>query len=148
MNDINPIILWFPINISYSLVFILFLVWLYILWKYLDKQKIPEKIIKTDFWNVWNLEDYKKQLNILEKKYLNIKKDVFYSKLSEILRNIIRYKSKRDISKMTFSEIQKLKINKNLLELIKNIYFKEYAKKIEDSEEIRKNLILEIKKLI
>jgi len=49
---------------------------------------------------------------------------------------------------MTFEEINMLKIKQNLKDLIKNIYFKEYMRKIEDNTEIRKNLISETKKLI
>jgi hypothetical protein len=52
---------------------------------------------------------------------------------------------------MTLSEIKKVLSTKGfnpLKDLISNIYFKEYAKQIDDNEEIRKNLILEIKKLI
>jgi hypothetical protein len=51
---------------------------------------------------------------------------------------------------MTLTEINNLLSTKDsnyLKELINNIYFKEYAKEIEDSEEIRVKLILEIKKI-
>jgi hypothetical protein len=52
---------------------------------------------------------------------------------------------------MTLSEI-KIVLSKDglnpLKDLISNIYFKEYAKQIDDNEEIRKNLIGEIMKMI
>jgi hypothetical protein len=49
---------------------------------------------------------------------------------------------------MTFEEIKNLKLKQNLKDLIKKIYFKEYAKQIEDNNEIRKQLILDVKGLI
>jgi len=148
-NDIKPIILWFPINISNTILFIIFLVVLYFVWKYFNnKKELKPVIIETNFWKVTSLEDFKKDLKDLEKKYLKENKDIFYPKLSEILKNIFEYKTKKDISKLTLSEIKKQKLNPKLIDLISSIYFKEYAKKIEDSEEIRKDLILEIKKLI
>ncbi len=154
MQDINPIMLWFPINVLYSIIFILFLVWLYFLWKNLDKkgwtQGSPLQNECRGEPCVHPKPNYLKQLKILEEEYLDKNKEIFYAKLSKILKNIIMQQgslaSWKDITKMTFTEINKLEIKQNLKDLIKNIYFKEYMKEIEDSEEIRKNLILEVKK--
>jgi hypothetical protein len=65
-----------------------------------------------------------------------------------IFKEIFYFKTKKDISKLTLNEIKKIKLNQKLINLIENIYFKEYAKQIEDSIEYRKKIILEIKKLI
>ena len=148
-NDIKPIILWSPINISNTILFIIFIVVLYFLWNYFNNKKELKPIkIETNIWKTSSLDDFKKDLQDLEKNYLKENKDIFYPKLSEILKNIFEYKTKKDISKLTLSEIKNLKLNSKLIDLISNIYFKEYAKKIEDSKDIRKDLILEIKKFI
>ena len=146
INDIKPIMLGLPINISNTILFIFFLAILYFLWiNFNNKKELKPEI---NFWKVTSLEDFKKDLKELEKKYLKESKDIFYPKLSEILKNIFEYKTQKDISKLTLSEIKKQKLNPKSIDLISNIYFKEYAKKIEDSEEIRIDLIGEIKNLI
>ena len=67
-NDIKPIILWFPINISNTILFIIFLVVLYFVWKYFNnKKELKPVIIETNFWKVTSLEDFKKDLKELEK---------------------------------------------------------------------------------
>ncbi|MDQ7009766.1 MAG: hypothetical protein Q9M94_05735 [Candidatus Gracilibacteria bacterium] len=103
------------------------------------------------------MKNYKKILKNLEEKYLSENKEIFYSKLSEILREILEQNKNKNISKMTFKEINKALSQSlpggreeatNLISLIKNIYFKEYAQNIEDSEDIRKKLIQEVEKII
>jgi hypothetical protein len=149
INDIKPIMLWIPINIEYSLIFVIFIVILYFVYKYLVNFKPKEVVNKIpDIENLDYMQQYKKDLNNLEKNYLEISKEIFYSKLSKILRWILELKGQKNISKMTLEEIDKLNINNKLKEVIQNIYFKEYAKEIKDSIEIRKNLIQEVKKLI
>lgn len=146
MTDIKDIMLWIPVNIINSLLFIIFVFSLYFFWKYLSNKPIiieEEEIIIPK-----EVIDYKKLINIFEEKYLKENKEIFYSKLSEILKNYLEDKKTINISKMTFSEINKLDLNNNILELIKNIYFKEYAKEIEDNVEIRKILIKEVKNII
>ena len=147
MTDINPLMTRFPINIEYSLIFIVFLGILYFLYKFLNKpeESIKKETPKTNFWQVWSLEIYFKKLKKLEK---NLDSKTFYKDLLAILREILEYKWQKNISKMTLKEINNLKINSKLKDLIKNIYFKEYMKNFEDSENTRKNLILEVKKLI
>jgi hypothetical protein len=65
-----------------------------------------------------------------------------------IFKKIFYFKTKKDISKLTLSEIKKLKLNSKLIDLISSIYYKEYAKNIDDDLEFRKKIILEIKKII
>ena len=149
MNDIKTIMLWFPINILNTIIFIIFIIILYFVWKYFTKQKeVKKEENKTNFLKVKSLDDYMKKLDNLEQNYLEEKKDIFYWKLMNIFKEIFYFKTKKDISKLTLSEIKNIKLNQKLINLIENIYFKEYAKQIDDSTEYRKNLILEIKKLI
>ena len=147
---------WLPINIIFSLIFILFLIWLYFLWKFFRPPLTPpykggglEKtpLLSKEGQGVVPI-NLKSILEKFEKKYINSDKEIFYSKLSEILKYFLKQEKNIDISKMTYIEFSKINLDNKILNLLKNIYFKEYAKEIIDSEEIRKNLILEIKKLI
>lgn len=149
MKDINPIMTWLPVNIFYSIIFIFFVILLYFLWKYLEKNKsknfIEKNIIKEEKIEKIN---FKEILYNFEKKYLTANKEIFYSKLAEILKYFLKQEKNIDILKMTYKEFSKINLDNKILNLLKNIYFKEYSQNIEDSEEVRKNLILEIKKLI
>lgn len=145
MTEINKIILWFPIDIINSIIFIIFVILFYFIWKYFNKNKIykqPEKKIFKE------KVDFKKIISDFEKNNISNSPEIFYSKLLEIIKEILEQAWVKNISKMTFEEINMLKIKQNLKDLIKNIYFKEYMRKIEDNTEIRKNLISETKKLI
>ena len=145
MTEINKIILWFPIDIINSIIFIIFVILLYFIWKYFNKNKIykqPEKKIFKE------KVDFKKIISDFEKNNISNSPEIFYSKLLEIIKEILEQAWVKNISKMTFEEINILKIKQNLKDLIKNIYYKEYKKEIEDNIEIRKNLISETKKLI
>ena len=153
MTDINPLMTRFPINIEYSLIFIVFLGILYFLYKFLNKpeeaiKKIEKKIVNKEALAPW----FHKNLDNLEK---NLNSKTFYKDLLAILREILEYKWQKNISKMTLKEINETlsltlspREKEQELDLIKNIYFKEYMKNFEDSENTRKNLILEVKKLI
>ncbi len=147
--DIKSIILWNFINIYYSILYIIFVIILYFIFKkFFVKKKFkkphPNPLLQErekDF-------DFEKKLKDFEKIFLNKNSEIFYSKLIEILKEILQNSWIKNISKMTFEEINNLKIKQNLKDLIKQIYYKEYKLKIKDSEEIRKNLISEVKKLI
>jgi len=145
MTDINPLMTRFHINIEYTLIFIIFLVVLYFLYKFLNKpktiKKIEKKIVNKEVLAPW----FHKNLDNLEK---NLNSKTFYKDLLSILREILEYKWQKNISKMTLKEINNLKINSKLKDLIKNIYFKEYKQNFEDSENIRKELILKVRRLI
>ena len=149
INDIKGIMLWTPINIINTIIFIVFIVWLYILWSYLIKNKkvVKVKEKESNLQKTFNIDIYKEKLEQLENN-INISSQVFYKQLAEVLKDILEYYWAKNISKMTFNEIKKLKLKQNLKDLIRNIYFKEYAKKIEDNEKIRKQLILDVKGLI
>jgi len=145
--DIKDILLGFPINFFYSIILIIFILILFLVYKYILKQskdlniykEIPKKIIKKDF---------KKILRDFENSFLEKDKSIFYSNLIEILREILEEKWNKNISKMTLNEISSLDIIEENKLLIKSIYFKEYMKEIEDNKEIRLNFINNISKLI
>lgn len=152
MNDIYDIkntLLWFPINIENSLIFIIFIILLYFIIKYLlKKEEILEKI-EEKIEIVKERKNYLEILNEFEINYLLSKNEIFYSKLAEIIREILEEKENKNISKMTFEEINKLKIDKSLKSLIKEVYFKEYVEHIEnDSEDYRIDLIQKVKEII
>lgn len=148
MNDIHDIktnLLWFPIDITYSIIFIIFIVILFLLYKYLNREKefniLEEKeiIIEKDFINI---------LVEFEKNFIDINSDIFYSKLLDILRDIYYKNEHKNIESMTFDEINKLNLDKDLNELIKSIYYKEYAKDIDDNNDLRKEYITKVKQII
>jgi len=148
--DIKPLESLFPINIVYSLIFVFFIIFLYLIYYILNKDfnKKQETFNKINFERKISREEFFTVINKFEEKYLSKNSEIFYSKLIEILKEILKQKTKKDISKLTFNEINKLNLDKNLTNLIKNIYFKEYAKNIEDSEEVRKELVERVREVI
>lgn len=151
MNDIYDIkdtLLWFPIDIINTIVFIVFIIAsLFILKLLLKKQ---EKITIKQEIKVEKIEkNYIEILNQFEKEYLDSNKDIFYSKLIEITREILENKQNKNITKMTYTEINKLNLNTDIKNLIKEIYFKEYQEYITDDNPIyRKQLIDNVRKLM
>jgi len=146
--DIKDVFLWLPINVLYSLIYILFIIVLHfiyknILSKYVNKEnnEKEEVIIEREI-------DFNKMISDFKEKNINSDKEIFYSWLIKILKEILKNNYKKDISKMTFEEISILNIDNNLKELIKNIYFKEYKKTIEDNRESREEYIEKVKSLI
>lgn len=144
--DIKGIVLWYIFDIKYSFIYILFLIVLYILWFLMNKNKnnikqenIVKKVVKIDF---------DKLLDDINQKYLSSDKNLFYTKLTNFLRELLEYKWYKDISKMTFDEISRLDINNNIKYILKNIYFKEYQKEIIDNKKLRESYINDIRKLI
>lgn len=95
----------------------------YILKKYFSKKEILEnkKIEKVDF-----LEKLEK---ISEKNFLN----EFFSLYLQFLEEKIW---KKEISKMTFSELQKIDFSKNMKNFYKKIYFLKYKNEILEEKEI------------
>ncbi|MCD5385380.1 hypothetical protein LRZ95_01795 [Candidatus Gracilibacteria bacterium] len=144
--DIKGIVLGYIFDIKYSFIYILFLIVLYILWFLMNKNKnnikqenIVKKVVKIDF---------DKLLDDINQKYLSSDKNLFYTKLTNFLRELLEYKGYKDISKMTFDEISRLDINNNIKYILKNIYFKEYQKEIIDNKKLRESYINDIRKLI
>jgi len=145
--DIKDVLLSFPINITYSLVYLIFLIILFIIYKNLIN-KNDEKIIELTNEIIRPKKNYYEILEDFKKDYLDKNEKIFYSKLLYILREILEYKWEKNISKMTFKQINNLDLSNNLKNLVKSIYYKEYMKDIEDNKEIRKKMIEDIKKII
>jgi len=145
--DIKDVLLSFPINITYSLVYLIFLLILYFIYKNIIN-KNDEKIIESVREIIKPKKDYLDILENFKKNYLDKNEKIFYSKLLYILREILENKWEKNISKMTFKQINNLDLSNNLKNLVKSIYYKEYMKDIEDNKEIRKKLIEDIKKII
>lgn len=151
MNDIYGIkewLLWFPFEYINALIYILFILIIIFISKYffsntkVEKDIVIKKVAKKE------KIDFSKLINEIEKKYINEKWDVFYSHISEVIRLILEEKESKNISKMTFAEINKLNINDEIKNLIKNVYYKEYAREVIDSFETRTDLIEKVKGLI
>ncbi len=143
--DIKDIFIGFPINVLYSLLFISFLIILLVFYKNILEKK-PEQIRKVNI--IKEKVDFSLIILDFEKGYLDLKSSIFYAKLLEILRKILEEKWNKNISKMTFEQINNLNLDDSLKNMIKSIYYKEYTEKIEDNKEIRLDFIKEIKKLI
>lgn len=144
IHDIKNNLIGLPFDTFNSLFFICFLVLIILFFSFYSKEK-KEKIIlekpkePTNF--NWLISDF--EINFFE-----LSKDLFYSKLLWILKLFLEEKMWKSFTKMTFKEIKKINLNKDLESFIEWIYFKEFKKEVEDSKEIRLNLIWEIKKLI
>ena len=145
--DIKDVLLSFPINITYSLVYLVFLIILFIIYKNLIN-KNDEKIIELTNEVIRPKKNYYEILEDFKKDYLDKNEKIFYSKLLYILREILEYKWERNISKMTFKQISNLDLSNDLKNLVKSIYYKEYMKDIDDNKKIREKLIEDIKKII
>lgn len=148
--DIKTILLWMPFSIIYSLIYIFLIIWIYFLSKYLNKNKLNKKEIKIDYvQKIKENVDYENIFRKLEKDYKELKPNIFYKNLSYIVRWYLEQeKNINNISKMTFEEIQKLKLGNEKEKLIKKIYFNEFRENINDNEEIRKKILREIEILI
>lgn len=147
--DIKANILWLPIDIFYSIIFLFFYIFFYlILNKYFSKNKEKNtEIFQLNISTQKEKIDYLEFLQNIEENYLNSEKSIFYSKLSEIIRLFLEEKLGKAISKMTFDEIKDLNLEKNLESILKNIYFKEFKREVEDDINSRESIILKVKKL-
>lgn len=143
--NIKETFLLIPINFMYSIFFLLFIIIIYFIYIFILKNNNKKILSKEDKPLIIKKIDFIKILDNFEKTYIEKEKWEFYSKLLEILREVYKYKNKQDIWKLTFDEINKLGLDQNLKDLIKNIYFKEYSRLIDDNDEIRRKLISEVK---
>jgi len=147
--EIKNILLGLPIWIEKTLILLIFFIWSYFLlkkyfWeeeKELEKNNIEEKIFYED-------KNFSKFLDEFEKNFFNAEKNIFYQKISEILKGILENKFQENFSNLTFDELRKMNLDWEIENLLKNIYFKEYAKKIEDWEDLRKKIIFEVRKIL
>ena len=146
---IKDLSLGYFINFESSLIYILFAIFiLFFFNKILSSKEDDIEIINTRVENKIQKRNFDKIILDFEKKYLNENHSIFYSKLIEILRDILETKWIKNISKMTFSQINNLQLDEQIKLLLKNIYYKEYSKNIIDNEQIRLEYISKTKELI
>jgi len=143
--DIKGIILWVPINILYSLIILLILIIAYwFLFKTSKKQAIQEVIVVKKPTNI----DFTQLIEDLEKNIQIYNTEEFYHQVDKILRLYLSNKKWiKNIEKLTLKEVEQLDIDSSFIDILKNIYFKEYAKDIEDSLDTRKEYLEKLKKM-
>ena len=155
MNDIYPqkdFLLWSILS-KISIYFLFIVITLIILFNFLDK-KYKQYLKKQKLLKELNKPVIKKKINynklfkILEEKFLNEKKEIFYSKTSEVFRIFLDDKIENWLSKKSFLEVKKCEnIDEKLINIYEKIYFPEYNT-TEDNIEERKELLEEIKKIV
>jgi hypothetical protein len=89
--DIKDVLLSFPINITYSLVYLIFLLILYFIYKNINKI-IKPAAPSLPLGEIERGIDYYDILENFKKDYLDENEKIFYSKLLYILREILEYK--------------------------------------------------------
>jgi len=141
--DIKPLIIVFQTNIWWNLIILLLAILAYfVIFKnkknIVKTEKIEQNLAKSQTEDLFTY---------LQKNIEKLNSEEFYKKLDELLRNIIYQKTWKDIKSMSLQEIENLDLDNILKDFVKAIYFKEYAKDIEDSLEIRRNYLEKIESL-
>jgi len=139
--DIKGIVLWLPINILYSLIILLVFIIAYWFVFKVSKKQIKQEIIIVEEPKIKNI-DFEKLIEDLEENIQIYKTDEFYHKLDKILRLYLSNKKRiYNIEELTLKEVEQLDLDSVFIDILKNIYFKEYAKDIEDSLNTRKKYL-------
>ncbi|MDD5769418.1 MAG: hypothetical protein PHE25_00470 [Candidatus Gracilibacteria bacterium] len=145
--DIKANVLPDLINLNYSLIYIFFII-LVLIFIYFKKRK-PQKIEIEEIDYKKIQIDFIKLLEDISKNYINSQKEIFYKKLKSFIILFLEYKTKSNISQMTLSELEKIDFTKDLKEIFKEIYFRQYSEILkEDSENYRKEILERISKVI
>ena len=145
--DIKPLLLWNCINLIYSLIFIvLFVLAYFILFKKGTKQVIKQEVVqeKAKIKNI----DYATLIQELENNLDNYSSEEFYHKIDKILRLYLSSIWFNNIQTLTLIELEKIKLDEIFINLLKSIYFKEYAQNLEDNIELRKEFLEKLKNLV
>jgi len=145
--DIKDLLLWDYANLIYSLIFIiLFVLAYFILFKKGTKQVIKQEVIqeKPKIKNI----DYATLIQDLENNLDNYSSEEFYHKIDKILRLYLSSIWFDNIQTLTLTELEKIKLDEIFINLLKSIYFKEYAQNIEDNIELRKEFLEKLKNLV
>lgn len=143
--DIKWLMLWYPINIFWSLIFICLFILLYFF--ILNKKQIKQKEKVVDNLEVVETlkKDWIKILEELEKKIVNYDDEKFFSKVDDILRSILEERWYKNIKTMILDDLLKLDISDKQKDLFKDIYYREFEK-TDTLEEFKKSIIERIKK--
>jgi len=146
--DIKAIILWVPIDITYSLIVLLILIISYWLLFLNNKKQIKQEIIIVEESKIKNI-DFDKLIKSLEKNIQIYNTEQFYHQIDKILRSYLsNEKGIYNIEELTLKEIEQLDLDIIFRDILKNIYFKEYSKNVGDSLDIRKEYLEKLKNLI
>ncbi len=144
--DIKDLLLWNCINLIYSLIFIvLFVIIYFILFKKETKQVIKQKVQEKP--KIKNI-DYATLIQDLENNLDNYSSEEFYNKIDKILRLYLSNIWFDNIQTLTLIELEKIELDEIFINLLKSIYFKEYAQNIEDNIELRKEFLEKLKNLV
>ena len=141
--DIKPLLNEEPFNLFYTTIFII--IWLFVYWVLFIKNKNTQTT-KQEYKNIYQ-PNFNKEIEDLNQN-INLPAEIFYKKLNKILKDIIYFKSWKNVSNLTYQEIEKLDLDDMFKDLLKSTYFKEYAPLIEDNPDIRKKYINNLKILI
>jgi len=141
--DIKPLLNEEPFNLFYTTIFII--IWLVVYWLLFIKNKNTQTT-KQEYKNI-SKPNFNKEIEDLTQN-TNLSAEIFYKKLNKILKDIIYFKSWKNVSNLTYQEIEKLDLDDMFKDLLKSTYFKEYAPLIEDNPDIRKKYINNLKILV
>ncbi len=141
--DIKPLLNEEPFNLFYTTIFII--IWLVVYWLLFIKNKNTQTT-KQEYKNIYQ-PNFNKEIEDLTQN-INLPAEIFYKKLNKILKDIIYFKSWKNVSNLTYQEIEKLDLDDMFKDLLKSTYFKEYAPLIEDNPDIRKKYINNLKILV
>jgi len=147
--DIKNSIIWLPINLLYSGIYIILLLIIYYISIYWIKKNKKEKKIKTSLIiESPDKIDYRKELKQIENNIELYPSNVFYSKISNLLKMFIENEQGKKINSKTLEELDLSNFSIETGNLIKNLYYKLYKDNNKDNLKIRQNIINSIKKII
>ncbi len=140
--DIKTFLFWFIYSFDYLFIIwaFVFFVWFYLLLNFvlsskkinIDTKKIEDDFIRNRFEYLIN------NVKILER-------EIFYREVSIFLRNLIFKKFQdKSVFFMTLEEIQK-DFKNEYNEILKEVYYLEFNKNLEDSFKVRKKILEKIK---
>lgn len=144
--DINPNSLPALFDLKYTFAYIVFCICAWWVYQYILKQKkVPDIEVETISYT-------KKEINFFEliesvkTHHMQSEKEVFYTKLKQILVLFLEYKTWEAIAQMTLLELEKKNFSSDLKNLFKEIYFRQYSAIIKnDTSEYRKELLYRLK---
>jgi len=123
------------LNIIYIFIFIM----LFFIFKiYKNKKRKITQVQKKK-------PNYKSILQKIEKEYIEKDKDVFYAELSKFVRLYLDIQKQGNLSTKTLEELEN-KIDLDLYDILKKIYFSEYNK--EERKDNRQQILNELKEYI
>ena len=134
--DIKPLLLNPPINVTYSLIFLVVFIVLYFLLFYKKEEK---KVIVLNNKKSEKI-DVNDILKDLEQNIEKHSKDEFYHKLDKAIRIYLKNTKNIDIDNLSFKEIEQLDLDDDLKSYLKEVYYKEYDNRKDDLETRKRDL--------